>query len=230
MGLQCVAEDLVHRIPGSILLLVVASFLSAGCARDGATAGASSPTAPSAPLVTLVNVTDSIAVTAGGTGTWNFAGQSLTIPGTGSFGNVRFNWYTFKGTATAFGRVYILDREYLGLPGDLGPATPGYVGHADAAVEGNPGPLDEVKGEYVFPAAVTLRAGARYWFYTDKQGSFVGSFDTDIYPGGDLYVTGYSLNPFRKAPASGRMVNGVYVPPPAGVFLDANFKLQAAAK
>ena len=63
--------------------------------------------------------------------------------------------------------------------------------------------------------------------YTDSQGSFAGSFDQDIYPGGDLYLTGIQSQPFRKAPASGRMVNGTFVPGPAGVFLDANFKLQA---
>jgi hypothetical protein len=57
-------------------------------------------------------------------------------------------------------------------------------------------------------------------------GSFVYSFDTDTYPGGDLYATGYPTNPFRKSQASGRMVEGHYVPPPAGVFVDANFRLQ----
>ncbi|MEO5894458.1 MAG: hypothetical protein ABIS06_02025 [Vicinamibacterales bacterium] len=43
----------------------------------------------------------------------------------------------------------------------------------------------------------------------------------------DMCVTGFSINPFRKAQASGRTVNGVFVPAPAGVFVDANFKLQA---
>jgi hypothetical protein len=58
----------------------------------------------------------------------------------------------------------------------------------------------------------------------------VYSFDTDIHPGGDLYATGYDLNPFRRSPAGGKYVNGVWVPPPAGIFLDANFRLQASAR
>ncbi len=62
---------------------------------------------------------------------------------------------------------------------------------------------------------------------TDTQGSFAGSFDTDIYTDGDLYVTGFATNPFRRAQASGRMVNGTLVAAPAGVFVDANVKLQA---
>jgi hypothetical protein len=220
-----------HTGGAALLLLAILVVLPLGCARDGATPGASNPASPSAPLVTLVNVTDSIKVTTGAVGTWNFAGQSLTIPGAGRFGTVRFNWYTYDGTATAFGTVFVLDREFLGLPAELGPATPGYVGQADATIEGNPGPLDPVKGEYVFPAGMTLQAGTKYWFYANKQGSFVYSFDTDIYPGGDLYVTGVQTMPFRKAPAGGKYVNGgVWVPPPAGVFLDANFRLQASAK
>lgn len=126
--------------------------------------------------------------------------------------------------------MFVLDREYLGLPGDLGPSTPGYLGQADAVIEGDPGPMDDVKGEYVFPAGVRLKGGGKYWFYTNKMGSFCGSFDTDIYPAGDMYVSGISTQPFRKAQASGRMTGpSTYVPPPPGVYVDANFKLQAVA-
>ena len=170
---------------------------------------------------TLVDVTTGLEVTGGGTGTWNWAGRSFTVPGSGAFNNVRFNFYTFQRTVTAFGTLYLLDREYLGVPGDLVPSTPGYLGRAAA---------DNTAGSYTFAASVTLNAGTRYWVYTDTQGSFAGSFDQDIYPLGDMYVTGYRTNPFRKAPASGRMVNGVLVPAPSGVFVDANFKLQASAR
>ena len=110
-----------------------------------------------------------------------------------------------------------MTQEYLGVPADLGPSTPGFVARSESVID----------GAYVFGSQVVVTGGTKYWVYTDKQGSFAGSFDTDIYPGGDLYVTGYPSNPFRKVPASGRMVNGQYVPPPVGVFLDANFKLQA---
>lgn len=219
------------RLRPAALLLALLVVLPLGCARDNGLTGASNPAAPSGPLVTLVNVTDSINVTSGAVGTWNYVGQSLSIPGSGTYGSVRFNWYLFDGTPTAFGTVFVLDREFLGLPGELGPSTPGYIGQADAIIEGNPGPLDKVKGEYVFPAAMTLRAGTQYWFYTNKQGSFIYSFDTDIYPGGDLYVTGINTYPFHKSPAGGRFTTGgVWVPPPAGVFNDANFRLQASAK
>lgn len=211
-------------------LLVPGLLAGAACARSASSPGGSNPTSPSGTPVTLVNVTDSINVTGGATGTWNYAGQSVTIPGSGNYAGVHFTWYTFHGTPTAFGTIFVLDREFLGVPGDLGPSTPGYIGQAEAVIEGNPGVLDDVKGEYVFPAGMTLRAGTKYWFYTNKQGSFVASFDTDIYPGGDAYATGYFSNPFRKLPASGRMVGGVLVPAPPGVYVDANFRLQASAQ
>lgn len=195
-----------------LFLLVIAT---AACDRSP-----SSPSGPGSsgtgPTVTIVEVTGGYQVTAGGTGTFNFPGQSITIPDATTFDSVRFNWYTFQKTPTAFGRVCLLSQEYLGLPRDLGPSTAGYVG-CSAQIANN---------QYVFPASVTLKGPARYWLYGDTQGSFAASFDTDIYPGGDLYVTGFPANPFRKAPASGRMNGSVYIPPPPGVFLDANFKLE----
>lgn len=195
-------------------LIVVAALSTVACGRSS-----HSPIDPgnttSGPLVTIVEVTGGFEVTAGGTGTFNYPGQSVTVPDGPGFDNVKFSWYTFQKSPTAFGRLCVLTQEYLGLPRDLGASTPGFLACSDH-VAGN---------QYVFPASMTMRPG-RYWFYGDTQGSFATSFDTDIYSGGDLYVTGFPTNPFRRAPASGRMNGGVYVPPPPGVYLDANFKLE----
>ena len=167
--------------------------------------------APSTPtsvvVMTLVDVPIAVDVTAGYTGTWNFAGQSVTAPGTGAFNNIRFNWYGGKDVPTAFGTLYLVGQEYLGLPRDLGPSTPGFVARSERVLS----------GEYVFPSTVTLRGGVQYWFYTDTMGSFTASFDTDIYPGGTFYVTGYPTLAFHRSPTSGP------------VSRDANFKLQGAA-
>jgi len=202
--------------------LVTASFFVAfatGCGSPNP-----SPTSPTVsalrPVATLVDVTESINVTAGYTGTWNWPGQSVTMPAGSGFNNIRFQWFTHQQAPTAFGQLYILDREYLGLPGDLGPSTPGVVARSESVTD----------NQYVFASTVTLKGGTRYWFYGDKQGSFVTSFDTDTYAAGDLYVTGYHAQPFRKCPASGRMLGpGTYVPPPPGVFVDANFRLLGSA-
>lgn len=189
----------------------------AACGNSDGQNRLTAPAVPTSSLHTLVDMTTGLDVTAGGTGTWNWAGQSFVVPNSGSFGDLRFHWYTFQKTPAAFGNLYLLTQEYLGVPGDLGSSTPGCVARSESIV-------DDI---YVFGSQVVITGGTKYWVYTDKQGAFAGSFDTDIYPGGDMYVTGYHSNPFRKAPASGRMVNGAYVPPPAGVFVDANFKLQA---
>ena len=154
-----------------------------------------------------VTIAPLIEVTAGSTGTFNFAGQSVVTPAGGPFNNLRFNWYTFSGPPTAFGTLYLLSQEYLGLPGGLSPSTPGFVARSESIVD----------NQYRFAPGVTLTAGAQYWFYTDTQGSFVTSFFGSTYAGGDLYVTGVPTLPFHKALAA------------PGVFLDANFRLQGTA-
>ena len=203
-----------------LVSLGLAAALGSAAACESSSGPASpSGTAP-AEIKTLVDLTPNLDVTGGGTGTWNYAGQSFVIPQAGSYNNLRFHWYTFQRTPVAFGTLTLLTQEYLGLPGGLGASTPGFVARSERITD----------NMYVFAADVTIAGGTKYWVYTDAQGSWAGSFDEDIYPGGDKYVTGIQSQPFRKAPASGRMVNGAFVPAPPGVFTDANFRVQAAAK
>ena len=194
------------------------------CLAIVACGGGSGPSAPggttSRQLKTLVDMTTGLDVTTGGTGTWNYAGQSFLIGDNATYDSLRFHWYTFQRTPTAFGTLTLLTQEYLGLPRDLSPSTPGFVARS-TSIEGN---------VYLFGADVSISGAKRYWVYTDVNGSFAGSFDEDIYAGGDMYVTGIVTMPFRKAQASGRMVNGIFQPAPPGVYVDANFKLQAIAR
>ena len=201
---------------GFVVTACLLSLTVAACESDSGTS-IGGPGRATGELKTLVDMTDGLEVTAGGTGTFNFAGQSFVIPGSGSYTGARFHWYSFQRTPVAFGTLTLLTQEYLGLPGDLGPSTPGFVARSAEASN----------GVYEFAETVTLTAGTKYWVYTDTQGSFAGSFDEDIYPDGDRYLTGIRSQPFRKTPASGRMVGGVFVPAPVGVFTDNNFKLQA---
>jgi hypothetical protein len=122
--------------------------------------------------------------------------------------------------ATAFGNLYVMTQEYLGLPAGL-PNAAGLVG-VSATIESD---------EYVFPSTITLTGPRTYWFYADKQGDFANSFDIDTYPGGVSYITGVPTLPFRMLQASGRMVPpGVFVPAPPGVYVDANFRLAGVKK
>ena len=196
----------------------------------GGSNGASSAVAPTTTptaraIVTLVDVKAVVDVTAGGPGTWNWVGQSVTMPAGGPFDNIRFNWYTSRfiglspSSPTAFGTLYLLKQEYLGLPGDLSPSTPGFVARSASISE----------GQYLFAPGVTLTSGTQYWFYTDTQGDFASSFDVSTYPDGDMYVTGYPTLAFRKAQASWRYTPNGYIIPPPGTFQDANFRLQGSA-
>lgn len=50
-------------------------------------------------------------------------GQSVTVPGSGTYNNLRFNWYHHNptGAPVAFGRLYLLTQEYTGLASNLTP-------------------------------------------------------------------------------------------------------------
>ncbi len=78
----------------------------------------------------------------------------------GAFNQIRFNWFDSAGHPVAFGTLYLLDREYLGLPPALSVSTPGFL----AASEGT------VDGQYTFSPGVVLKGGERYWFYADTAG------------------------------------------------------------
>lgn len=197
---------------------------AAGCLLVLATCACNQSGAPGAPtgttpvvLQTLIDVPvlEPLAdVTAGSVWTTNYAGQSMMVPA-GTFDYLRFNWYGTQKQPKAFGVLYLLAQEYLGLPGDLGAAA-GLVARSDYVAN----------GEYVFRPEVVITGPRQYWVYTDTQGDFGYSFDLDLYPGGDGYVTGVSTYPYHRTRASGRMVGGTYIPPPPGVFTDTNFRLR----
>jgi hypothetical protein len=225
-------KALVVRLVLPPLMAVALVMPGTGCQRanpDGSpaapTSSAASPAGggTTAVISAIVDVAaDLLDVTTGYTGTDNWVGQSVTIPGSGTYNNLRFNWYHYNpaGTPVAFGTLYLLTQEYTGLSSGLGPATPGFVARSEAVKD----------SQYVFPAAVTVAGGKRYWFYSDTRGRFTTSFNKDIYGGGDLYVTGYPTNPFTRAQASWLLLpSGEYLKPAPGTGVDANFKLQGAA-
>ena len=72
------------------LALVTGLGLSACADRPGRN-DITGPGVPTASLQTLVDNTTGLDVTSGGTGTWNWAGQSFVVPGSGSFGDLRFH-------------------------------------------------------------------------------------------------------------------------------------------
>lgn len=219
----------------SVLLAAMAAGLivpGGGCRHTASDGSPTSPTLSGASpagggsvivIRPLVEVTaDLLDVTTGYTGTDNWAGQSVTIPGSGTYNNLRFNWYHYNpaGTPVAFGTLYLLTQEYTGLSSGLSAGTPGFVARSEAVKD----------GQYIFPAAVTVTGGTRYWFYSDTRGRLTTGFNKDTYAGGDLYVTGYPTYPFTKAQASWLLLpSGEYLKPAPGTGIDANFKLQGAA-
>ncbi len=197
-----------------VLTIVAVAVLAAAsaCERQSATAPTPAATANGVAASSSPSSVVLAETTAGSTGTSNnYVGQSVTILSRGAFNRIRFNWFDIGGHAVAFGTLYVLDREYLGLPPALSASTPGFVASSEGIVD----------GQYTFHPGVVLKGGEHYWFYTDTRGAFVTSFSDSTYDGGDMYVTGMPDLPFHKALASGM------VPPPPGTFIDANFRLEA---
>ena len=92
------------------------------------------------------------------------------------------------------------------------------------------GPIRD--GEYVFPDGLWITGGRRYWFLCDKSGSYLHSFDIDVYPDGDSYHTGVSSSPFGKSQASGHYISfnpPVFVQAPPDLYIDTNFRLRGRA-
>jgi len=210
------------RLPHCLVAAAVcAAFVVAACGESNTPA---SPSQPAPTAVTLQTVAEApvsgpIAdVTAGSTGTFNFPGQSVYVPA-GTYNNLRFQWYSTTKEAVAFGQLFVLAQEFLGRPGELSTAPGVMLG--TRTIEA---------GEFVFDPSVEFPGDRTYWFYADTQGSFATSFDIDTYAGGIGYVTGIASQPFRRTQASGRMVNGQFVPAPPGVTVDANFRLRGAKK
>src|SRR5918993_1028873 len=115
----------------STALLLWAMSVSFGCDSDSGTTQIMGPGAVPADLRTLVDVTTGLDITSGETGTFNWVGQSFVVPESGSFGDLRFNFYTFRKAPVAFGSLFLLTQEYLGVPGALSAATPGFVARSE---------------------------------------------------------------------------------------------------
>ncbi len=236
---------------GAWVVLVIALVSAVGCqnkttAPTATGTGGSSPGDPqSVPVAALMTIAESSTleqVAAGQTSTSNnYLGQSVTIPGTSSYNNLRFNWDGYADGSLsapairgplAAGDLFLLTQEYLGFPGNLGTSTPGYLAQSQR--------IDQ--GQYVFSPSVTLKGGAKYWLYgywqpgTVRGFNPITGFSEDTYAGGDMYIApelaGFNPLPFRKALASWRVISFgppiVYYKPPPGTYIDANFKLIGA--
>jgi hypothetical protein len=167
---------------GDCLLLSTFLALIAGCGGSNESPG-SSPTPPSPPIETIAEFTVG-RVQAGGGLPPLVLGQSVIVLRQGSFNSLRFQWQRFgaggaiMGSAT--GRVFLLNREYLGPVRDLSSSVDGFVAVSTSIVD----------DEYVFENAIAVQPGVKYWFYSNDQGHTLLASDgnQDLYTSGEMYV------------------------------------------
>lgn len=114
---------------------------------------------------TLIQITSGTSQTAA----FAYWGQSFTIPGSGQFDDITFNFFDTQGNPLAGGHGYLFSSPYTGFASDLnsflGLQLPNFIGFANSSggvysffpgVIGNPNPL-------------ILNAGTTYYFYEDDE-------------------------------------------------------------
>jgi hypothetical protein len=105
----------------------------------------------------------------------------------------------------AVGDLFILTREYLGLPEDLGVSTPRFLAQSERIED----------GRYVFAPSVTLAGRTKYWFYSRWAPGSAGTvspitgFSEDTYAGGDMYIAPSSEAESRRFPSEKHRRAGV---------------------
>lgn len=174
---------MTRRWTSSLTLAVLAGSLVAACSDNTVAPSAAAPSATPRPIQIVAEFTRG-GVPVGGGGT-SYVGQSVTVP-SGQFNGLRFFWQRRAATGivpVAMGRLFLFNQEYQGPIADMGPSALGFVAVSAPATS----------DEYVFPEAVTVQSGAKYWFYSEALASDFLSTDAglgDQYQGGDQYAPG----------------------------------------
>src|SRR5262245_11922536 len=112
-------------------------MLAVSAAACGSSSGSNSTAAPSGPqlpaTMTIAEVTPGNVIVASKLP----MGQSVTLPAPYAFNSLRFSWLDRSGTTEPLtGTMQIYTREYLGLPQDMGPSTPGFLAQS-VRIDGN---------------------------------------------------------------------------------------------
>jgi hypothetical protein len=167
------------------------------------------------PSVTRADVVREQLVQSGGAGTAAL-GQSLTTPIGGPWNNLTFNWFDTGGTPNAgvpnpiaTGTLFLLNQEYLGTPGALSAATPGYIGQSQIIAG----------GMYWFSSSLIIQPNTTYFFYTNQTVPN-NSGDGDVIAGsayGDIGSGGTYVS-FNGIDARFRL-QGSVIPEPSGMLL-----------
>jgi hypothetical protein len=167
------------------------------------------------PAVTWADVVLEQLIQSGGSGTAAL-GQSLTTPIGGPWNNLTFNWFDTGGapntgvpTPIANGTLFLLNQQYLGTPGALSAATPGYISQSQSIAG----------GMYLFSSSLIVQPNTTYFFYTNQTVPN-NSGDGDVIAGsayGDIGSGGTYVS-FNGIDARFRL-QGSVIPEPSGILL-----------
>jgi hypothetical protein len=140
-----------------------------------------------------------------------FIGQSLTVPGSGSWNSLTFTFFRNGGVASAAGSLYLLTSEYLGSPLALSASTPSFLAKSTSINVGG----------YTFDPSVTLLGSTQYFFYTDAE-ILVGGSNVDAYAGGQAYLGNTASYAAFSGDANFKLTGVSTVPEPSTYLLTAS--------
>jgi hypothetical protein len=128
-----------------------------------------------------------------------FAGQSFTVVGAGSYDDITFNFFTFGQSPApyAIGTGYLFSQAYTGTPAGLSSSDAGFLGSAAAS-----------GGMYDFNSSVVLQAGQQYFFYEDTLIPADTISGNVVYSGGSFYFTSSSSSDYNATTSANFLVTG----------------------
>ena len=142
-------------------------------------------------------------------------GQSFTTPSGGPWHDITFNFFSDVPALTplASGNAFLLTQEYLGTPGGLSTATPGFLAESTGLMAVNGGDV------WVFASNIVLNPNTQYWIYEDTP-IFITGASNGGGPSQESYFT-FSTGSYSPCtdcdgadPASNFELDGSAVPEP----------------
>lgn len=183
----CADSDTVNRrTPVRLRLLVVALLLFGVnfCAKAD----------------TLIQITSGTLETTSAPTLW---GQSFTIPGSGQFNDITFNFFDSQGNPLAGGNGYLFSSPYTGFISDLNFNSVSQLSNFIGFANSSGGVYTFLPFVFPVPNPLVLDAGTTYYFYEDEFLQLSGGAS---YAGGVISMAGGG-SPFFENTALGLALN-----------------------
>ncbi len=150
---------------------------------------------------TLIQITSGTLETTSAPTLW---GQSFTIPGSGQFNDITFNFFDSQGNPLAAGKGYLFSSPYTGFISDLNFNSVSQLSNFIGFANSSGGVYTFLPFVFPVPNPLVLDAGTTYYFYEDEPLQQLSGGAT--YAGGVISMAGGG-SPFFENTALGLALN-----------------------